>query len=83
MGACTSAPQANMIIGDRKKSRKKKGKAAALIKAMVPGEPLISTPKAVYLTTQPSWTPEDDAEASGSANTRSSRSFRIKAEGKP
>ena len=83
MGACASAPQADVIIDDRKKSGKKKGKAAALIKADIPGEPLVSTPEAVYLTTQPSWNPEDDAATSGSANIRSSKSFRIKAEGEP
>ena len=80
MGACTSAPGA---VDTPAQSSSKlrafwKGKGTAIIKAEAS---LVSTPEVVYLTAQPSWTPEDSTAAIGQAGLRTSQSFRIKTEG--
>ncbi len=82
MGACTSSPRATLSDEpDHKLARK--NKAEALIKAEVPGEPMVSTPEAVNLTNQPSWT-EGHSPAAHEAGVRtSSNSFTIKTEGRP
>ena len=82
MGACASAPGVidTPAQSGSKERAFRKGKGAAVIKAEAS---LVSTPEVVYLTAQPSWTPEDSSAATGEAGLRASKSFRIKTEGKP
>ena len=86
MGACTSAPRAD-FTNEPKRGHKlnRKSKATAHIRVDAPGEAQVSTPEAVYLTNQPSWSQHDGhiSTANKDGEPYSSNSFTIKTEGMP
>ena len=80
LGACTSSPRASLTIGSEHQLTKK-SKAATHVRAGIPGELVVSTPEAVYLTSQLSWS--ETHTTAGHGVRGSSNSFKIKTEGTP